>query len=65
MTEFLQKLPEVSGAALNENGGNSHDGRVEINLRGILAKETLVFPGTVVVLRLLRLAVIFPTIPLT
>jgi iron complex outermembrane recepter protein len=42
MTEFLQKLPEVSGAALSENGGNSHDGRVEINLRGILAKETLV-----------------------
>jgi outer membrane receptor protein involved in Fe transport len=42
MTDFLQKLPEVSGAAQSENGANSHDGRAEINLRGILAKETLV-----------------------
>jgi iron complex outermembrane receptor protein len=42
MTDFVQKLPAVSGAALNESGANGADGRVEINLRGILAKETLV-----------------------
>ena len=42
MTEFIQKLPAVSGASINENKTNGGDGRAEINLRGILAKETLV-----------------------
>jgi iron complex outermembrane receptor protein len=43
MTDLVQKLPAVAGTALNENGSNSgSDGRAEINLRGILAKETLV-----------------------
>src|ERR1700704_5059894 len=42
-SDFVQKLPAVAGAAFNENGSNNGgDGRVEINLRGILAKETLV-----------------------
>src|SRR5437667_10677712 len=41
-TEFSQKLPAATGAAINENNVNGGDGRVEINLRGILAKETLV-----------------------
>src|SRR5881398_3642236 len=40
-TDLIQKLPAATGAALNENVAAS-DGRVEINLRGILAKETLV-----------------------
>jgi iron complex outermembrane recepter protein len=42
MTDFVQKLPAVSGASINENTTNGGDGRAEINLRGILAKETLV-----------------------
>src|SRR6266480_8110072 len=42
MTNFIQKLPAVSGASINENNTNGGDGRAEINLRGILAKETLV-----------------------
>jgi outer membrane receptor protein involved in Fe transport len=42
MTDFIQKLPAVAGAAINENNTNGGDGRAEINLRGILAKETLV-----------------------
>src|SRR5678815_2674197 len=41
-TDFIQKLPAATGAAINENVANGGDGRVEINLRGILAKETLV-----------------------
>jgi len=41
-TDFIQKLPAVSGASINENNTNGGDGRAEINLRGILAKETLV-----------------------
>ena len=41
-TDFTQKLPAAAGAAINENNVNGGDGRVEINLRGILAKETLV-----------------------
>src|SRR6266700_1656291 len=40
-TDLIQKLPAATGAALNENVA-AGDGRVEINLRGILAKETLV-----------------------
>ena len=42
MTDFIQKLPVVAGSAINENQTNGGDGRAEINLRGILAKETLV-----------------------
>src|SRR4030095_16862666 len=41
-TDLIQKLPAATGAAINENVTNGGDGRVEINLRGILAKETLV-----------------------
>src|SRR5438046_10495368 len=41
-TDFTQKLPAATGAAINENVVSLGDGRVEINLRGILAKETLV-----------------------
>src|SRR5438876_5721858 len=40
-TDLIQKLPAATGAAINENVA-AGDGRVEINLRGILAKETLV-----------------------
>ena len=42
MSEFIQKLPAVCGASINENKTNGGDGRAEVNLRGILAKETLV-----------------------
>jgi iron complex outermembrane receptor protein len=42
VTDLIQKLPAAAGAAINENVVNGGDGRVEINLRGILAKETLV-----------------------
>src|SRR4029077_9938884 len=41
-TDFIQKLPAATGAAINENKTNGGDGRVGINLRGFLAKETLV-----------------------
>src|SRR5947207_1488207 len=41
-TDLIQKLPAATGSAINENNVASGDGRVEINLRGILAKETLV-----------------------
>jgi iron complex outermembrane recepter protein len=41
-TDLIQKLPAATGAAINENVVNGGDGRVEINLRGLLAKETLV-----------------------
>ena len=41
MTDFIQRLPAVMGAALNENNIN-RDGRAEINLRGLFSKETLV-----------------------
>ena len=44
-TDLIQKLPAATGAAINENVVNSGDGRVEINLRGLLAKETLVLAG--------------------
>jgi len=39
--DLVQKLPASTGAAANENFTDG-DGRVEINLRGLLAKETLV-----------------------
>jgi iron complex outermembrane receptor protein len=42
MSAFAQMLPAATGAATNENRTNGGDGRAEINLRGILPKETLV-----------------------
>ncbi|PYK71045.1 MAG: TonB-dependent receptor, partial [Verrucomicrobia bacterium] len=41
-TDFVQKLPVVAGTSINENITSTGDGRVEVNLRGILPKETLV-----------------------
>jgi iron complex outermembrane receptor protein len=41
-TDLVQRLPAATGSALTENNTNGGDGRAEINLRGILAKETLV-----------------------
>jgi iron complex outermembrane recepter protein len=41
-TDFIQKLPAATGASINDNVTNSGDGRAEINLRGLLPKETLV-----------------------
>lgn len=41
-TDLTEKLPAITGAALNENGGNRGDGRTEVNLRGLFPKETLV-----------------------
>src|SRR5437588_10890218 len=41
-TDFVQKLPAVNGASLNENLNVFGDGRTEIDLRGLFSKETLV-----------------------
>jgi iron complex outermembrane recepter protein len=41
-TDLIRKLPENTGASLSENNINGGDGRTELNLRGILPKETLV-----------------------
>src|SRR5215469_8311825 len=41
-TDFVQKLPEVNGASINENTNTIGDGRTEIDLRGLASKETLV-----------------------
>src|SRR5437870_6006570 len=41
-TDLVQKLPAATGASINENLTNGGDGRTEVNLRGILPKETLV-----------------------
>src|SRR5207249_6788256 len=41
-TDFVQKLPVVAGTSINENITSTGDGRVEVNLRGILPKDTLV-----------------------
>jgi outer membrane receptor protein involved in Fe transport len=41
-TDFIQKLPIATGGSINENITSNGDGRVEVNLRGILPKETLV-----------------------
>src|SRR5438874_2756957 len=41
-TNFVQKLPMATGASINENITSNGDGRIEVNLRGILPKETLV-----------------------
>jgi iron complex outermembrane receptor protein len=41
-TDFVQKLPVVTGPSLNENLNVFGDGRTEIDLRGLFSKETLV-----------------------
>ena len=41
-TDVVERLPAITGAAFNENITGSLDGRTEINLRGLLPKETLV-----------------------
>ena len=41
-TDFIQKLPTVSGMSINENLNTIGDGRTEIDLRGLFPKETLV-----------------------
>ena len=42
MTDLTRSLPANSGGQINENIANGGDGRVEINLRAIFPKETLV-----------------------
>src|SRR5215831_10983125 len=41
-TDFVQKLPVATGVAINENLNADGDGHVEIDLRGIGPRETLV-----------------------
>jgi len=41
-TDFVQKLPIVTGPSVNENTNTIGDGRTEIDLRGLASKETLV-----------------------
>ena len=41
-TDFIQKLPTISGMSINENLNTIGDGRTEIDLRGLFSKETLV-----------------------
>jgi iron complex outermembrane receptor protein len=41
-TDLIHKLPASTGSQVNENNTNGGNGTAEINLRGILAKETLV-----------------------
>jgi iron complex outermembrane receptor protein len=41
-TDLIEKLPVITGGAINENIGNGGDGRTEVNLRGLFPKETLV-----------------------
>src|SRR5205809_3298545 len=41
-TDFVQKLPAVSGLSINENLNTIGDGRTEIDLRGLYSRETLV-----------------------
>ena len=41
-TDFVQKLPTVTGISINENVNDGGDGHVEVDLRGIGARETLV-----------------------
>jgi outer membrane receptor protein involved in Fe transport len=41
-TDLIEMLPAAAGAAINDNFTNGSNGRAEINLRGILPKETLV-----------------------
>ncbi len=41
-TDFVQKLPVATGPSINENLNSIGDGRTDIDLRGLAAKETLV-----------------------
>src|SRR6266487_4869595 len=41
-TDLVELLPAATGAVINDNVSNGGNGRVEISLRGILPKETLV-----------------------
>jgi iron complex outermembrane receptor protein len=41
-TDFVQKLPTINGIAINENINGDGDGHVEVDLRGIGPRETLV-----------------------
>ena len=41
-TDFVQKLPTINGIAINENLNSDGDGHVEVDLRGIGPRETLV-----------------------
>ncbi len=41
-TDLTQRLPAITGGAINENNQNPGDGRTEVNLRGLFPKETLV-----------------------
>src|SRR6266516_7218735 len=41
-TDFVQKLPVVTGPSINDSINVFGDGRTEIDLRGLFAKETLV-----------------------
>lgn len=41
-TDLVQRLPEAMGASVTETTVNGGNGRAELNLRGILPKETLV-----------------------
>src|SRR6266404_5216664 len=41
-TDLVQKLPVATGSSLNDNLNTIGDGRTEIDLRGLFAKETLV-----------------------
>jgi iron complex outermembrane receptor protein len=41
-TDLAEKLPVITGFAVNENIANGGDGRTEVNLRGLFPKETLV-----------------------
>ena len=61
-TDLIQKLPAATGAAINENVA-AGDGRVEINLRGILAKETLVLQDGRRLARLDSLVIRLTSIP--
>ena len=42
VTDFVQKLPVATGPSTNENVNTIGDGRTDIDLRGLGAKETLV-----------------------
>jgi iron complex outermembrane receptor protein len=42
VTDFVQKLPVATGPSTNENVNSLGDGRTDIDLRGLGAKETLV-----------------------
>src|SRR6266480_4921922 len=41
-TDLQTFIPQEAGGTVNQNMGNGGDGSVQLNLRGLLAKETLV-----------------------